>query len=77
MRVATKADDFVDAIDDTFPIMIDNVVDLSNASILTGNDGVQRNLVKIPGHINNRSGVFEYIIDFDGWCNHRFFKEFK
>ena len=35
----------------SFPIMIDNFVDLSNASILTGNDGVQRNLVQIPGHI--------------------------
>ena len=61
----------------SFPIMIDNFVDLNNASILTGNDGVQRYLVQIPGHINNRSGVFEYIIDFDGWCNHRFFKEVK
>ena len=61
----------------SFPIMIDNFVNLTDASILTGNDGVQRYLVQIPGHINNRSGVFEYIIDFDGWCNHRFFKEFK
>ena len=61
----------------SFPIMIDDFVDLNNASILTGNDGVQRYLVQIPGNINNRSGVFEYIIDFDGWCNHRFFKEFK
>ena len=48
--------------------LIDNFVDLNNASILTGNDGVQRYLVQIPGHINNISGVFEYIIAFDGWC---------
>ena len=61
----------------SFPIMIDNFVDLNNASIITGNDGVQRYLVQIPGNINKMSGAFEYIIDFNGWCNHRFFKEFK
>ena len=60
-----------------FPIMIDKFVDLNKASILTGNDNVQRYLVQIPGRINNRVGVFEYIIDFDGWCNHRFFRSIK
>ena len=117
IRVATKVDDIVDAVDNvydtakgihnitnamdatsggikytdkvlkqmsnasdlkhSFPIMIDSFVDLNNASHLIGGDNIIRYLVQIPGKINHRSGVFEYIIDFDGWCNHRFFKEFK
>jgi len=61
----------------SFPIMIDKYVDLNDAKYIVGGDKVERYLVEIPGSINGRSGVFEYIIDFDGWCNHRYFKEFK
>jgi hypothetical protein len=61
----------------SFPILVDRHVNLSDATLLVGGDNVTRYLVQIPGQINNRSGVFEYIIDFDGWCNHRYFKEYK
>ena len=73
VRVAKNTSD----LNHSFPLMIDKFVDLNNASILIGNDKIQRYIVQIPGYINNRFGVFEYIIDFDGWCNHRFFKELK
>ena len=61
----------------SFPIIIDKFIDLNNATQLVGGDDIVRCLVQIPGEINGKVGVFEYIIDFDGWCNHRFFKELK
>ena len=61
----------------SFPILIDKYINLNDATYIVGGDNVKRYLVEIPGSINGRSGVFEYIIGFDGWCNHRFFKELK
>ena len=59
----------------SFPSVIDTFVDLNNAVDLVGGDNVTRKIIKIPGSINGIDGVFEYIIDLDGWCNHRYFRK--
>ena len=44
---------------------------------IVGGNGVKYKLVRMPGSMSLDSkiyeGVFEYIIDPDGWINHRFF----
>ena len=57
-----------------FPRMIDNFGAYGRQSIITGNDGIKRLMVEIPGSINNKEGVFQYIIGPDKMCNHRLFK---
>ena len=46
-----------------------------NTGIITyiGGDGVSRTLIQIQGYLNETPGVFEYIIDASGICNHRLF----
>lgn len=58
-----------------FPTVVDNYIDASNTTYITGGDGVLRYQVQIPGTINGTRGVFDYIIDLNGWCNHRCFKK--
>ena len=61
-------------INHSFPVLIDSMVDLKMGKPFTGGDGIMRWKVEIPGSVNNRSGIFEYIIEPNGMCNHRFFR---
>jgi hypothetical protein len=56
-----------------FPSSIDRLPTASDATPITGADGVSRTLVRLPGTINGESGNYEWIIDQDGIVNHRFF----
>ena len=60
-----------------FPSLVDIFVDESSGYPLKGGDGIVRNKIEIPGSINNIPGTFEYIIEPNGDCNHRFFAEMK
>ena len=60
-----------------FPSIVDTMIDFSAGKPLKGGDGVIRNLIELPGTINEKDGVFEFIVDPDGLCNHRFFRELK
>ena len=43
-------------------------------SKVVGGDGVTRQLLRIPGQYNGRSGYFEFMKEPNGLINHRFFK---
>ncbi|QBO58515.1 hypothetical protein [Chryseobacterium salivictor] len=43
-------------------------------SKVVGGDGVSRQLLRIPGQYNGRSGYFEFMKEPNGLINHRFFK---
>ena len=58
-----------------FPSIVDSFVNINSGRPIIGGDGVVRTLIEIPGSINGRTGHFEYIIEPNGMCNHRFFKE--
>ena len=60
-----------------FPSIIDTFVDINSGRPLQGGDGIMRNLIEIPGSINNTPGIFEYIIEPNGMCNHRYFKQLR
>ena len=38
---------------------------------------MNRNLIELPGSINNTPGIFEYIIEPNGMCNHRYFRKLR
>ncbi len=61
----------------SFPAIIDTFVDVNAGRPLIGGDGITRTLIELPGSINNTPGVFEYIIEPNGMCNHRFFKKLR
>ena len=61
----------------SFPSIVDNFVDLDSGRPLKGGDGIVRKIIEIPGSINNTPGVFEYIIEPNGMCNHRYFRSVK
>ena len=61
----------------SFPSIIDTLVDIKSGRPLKGKDGIIRNLVELPGSINDTLGFFEYIFEPDGWCNHRFFRKIR
>jgi len=60
-----------------FPSVIDTFVDINSGRPLKGGDGIMRILIELPGSVNNTPGIFEYIIEPNGMCNHRFFKELR
>ena len=61
----------------SFPILIDNSINFGISKPLVGGDKIIRNYIEIPGSINHKEGVFEYIIEPNGSCNHRYFRNFK
>ena len=61
----------------SFPSVIDNFVDMDSSIPFKGNDGIIRRKIELFGSINDDDGVFEYIIEPDCTCNHRFFRKFK
>ena len=61
----------------SFPTVIDTFVDVNSGRPIVGGDGITRQLIELPGSINNIPGIFEYIIEPDGMCNHRFFRKLR
>jgi len=46
-----------------------------HTSIMTGQiDGVARTMLSVPGIVNNKSGIFEFIIEPDGTVSHQLFR---
>lgn len=62
-----------------FPRIVDNYINTSYAQkyLLTGDDGLVRMVVDIPGGYMGREGVFRYIIEPDFSVNHRMFHPFE
>ena len=60
-----------------FPSMIDDMLDIGKKSVIIGEDKMKYLKIEISGSINGRSGVFEYIMDATGICNHRYFRGLK
>ena len=58
----------------SFPKIVDNYGGLGFKENIVGGDGVIRAKVSISGAYNGKIGIFEYIIEPDGTCNHRLFK---
>jgi filamentous hemagglutinin len=46
-------------------------------SVIKGGDGIERQMLKIPGQYGERNGVFEFIKEADGSINHRVFIPIK
>ena len=61
----------------SFPSVIDTLVDINSGRLIKGGDDVMRTIIELPGSINRTPGIFEYIIEPNGMCNHRYFKELK
>ena len=58
-----------------FPSMIDDIAGVhGNFGTFTGNDGVIRTAVELPGAFNGKIGIYQYIIEPNGvTVNHRLF----
>ena len=63
--------------DHAFPIAIDGLISTGNRSITYGGDGLKYLQIDIHGSINGRDGIFQYIMDATGRCNHRQFRRFR
>ena len=61
----------------SFPSIIDTFVDINSGRPLKGGDGIVRTIIELPGSINDRPGVFEYVIEPNGMCNHRYFRNLR
>lgn len=46
-------------------------------SVIKGGDGIERQMLKIPGSYRGKDGVFEFIKEADGSINHRLFQPFR
>ncbi|MBS1987215.1 hypothetical protein JST99_04760 [Candidatus Dependentiae bacterium] len=58
-----------------FPLSVDSFGSEGQISEIKGGDGIVRTKVTIDGGFIKKDGVFEYIIESDGFtCNHRLFK---
>lgn len=57
-----------------FPRIVDNYAGQGKQSVFQGGDGVWRTKVELPGSYRGKNGVFEGIIEPDGFVNHRFFR---
>lgn len=58
----------------SFPKIVDNYGSIGFKEKIVGGDGNLRTKISIPGSYNGKIGLFEYIIESDGTCNHRLFK---
>ena len=56
----------VNDLNHSFPTLIDSMVDLKAGKPFMGGDVIMRWKIEIPGSINKRSGIFEYIIEPNG-----------
>ena len=57
-----------------FPDSVTAFGDMANAEQIIGGDGVARMKYEIGGSYNGKNGVFQFIIEPDGYtCNHRLF----
>ena len=59
----------------SFPKIVDNYGNSGIRQTIIGGDGIQRTKISIPGYYKGKAGFFEYIIESDGSCNHRIFRE--
>lgn len=57
-----------------FPRSVEGFQSAGKVTKITGNDGITRDILKIPGSYRNREGVFEFIKESDGAINHRLFR---
>ncbi len=57
-----------------FPKIIDNFGSSGKISDIVGVDKIVRTKLEIPGSLNGKNGIFEYIIESDKSINHRLFK---
>ena len=60
----------------SFPELVQNFESSGVVSDLIGNDGVVRQMLKIPGAYNGLEGDFEFIKGLDGVISHRFFNPY-
>ena len=57
-----------------FPAGVDKYIAYGQVSCLLGGDGVERMRIHLRGSINGINGVYEYIFEPNGVCNHRLFR---
>jgi hypothetical protein len=57
-----------------FPEEVTNHADRGTVKSITGGDGIQREMLEIPGEYKGRAGTFEFIKNPDGSINHRYFR---
>ncbi len=60
-----------------FPECVDSFGSYGTSSLLRGMDGIARTKVEIKGNYKGYDGAFEYIIEPDNTCNHRYFRANK
>lgn len=60
-----------------FPESVDAFGSRGKISNFKGGDNQIRTKVEIPGSYKNQDGVFQYIIENNGACNHRLFVPYK
>ncbi|MEM7311352.1 MAG: DUF6531 domain-containing protein [Planctomycetota bacterium] len=57
-----------------FPREVDNYAGDGTQTTIRGEDGIDRTQVELPGSLNGRDGVFEWLIEPGGTVNHRLFR---
>lgn len=57
-----------------FPEEVTNHADKGTVKTIVGGDGVERQMLEIPGEYKGKTGTFEFIKEPDGSINHRYFR---
>lgn len=60
----------------SFPLQVDNFAGIGKQTKITGGDGIIRTKIEVEGEYLGRKGNFEWIIEPDGFVNHRKFEPF-
>jgi uncharacterized membrane protein (Fun14 family) len=58
----------------SFPEEVTNHADKGTVRTIKGGDGVEREMLEIPGEYKGKTGKFEFIKEPDGSINHRYFR---
>ena len=66
----------------SFPKLVDELIDADSVQLIANQrDGAVRLRIQSEGSMNiggkNKEGLYEYVFDLNGSCNHRLFKEVK
>lgn len=60
----------------SFPHQVDNFAGMGKQTKVTGGDGITRTKIEVEGEYLGRKGNFEWIVEPDGFVNHRKFEPF-
>jgi hypothetical protein len=62
----------IDALHRVPSFVVDGIAEKGRMFSIKGGDGIWRNLTQMPGEVNGKNGVFDWLVDGDKLVYHRF-----